>query len=250
MTQPLITLALAKAATGRTNWTEVAAWAAWATVAIYIVIGLFAWRQVREARTLREEQARPFVFVDFEPGFLVYLTVENLGRTMARDVSIHFDKPLESTFDQRSRELNESPLFREPFPALPPGKKIRVLFDQFPARLEAGLPLAYEVELRYRGPTGRKEWEKPYRIDLGLYVGSQLPPKGIPELVAEVENIRKEMERWRGSGGRGLLAHVVSQQRQDRIAMRRMNAYILRQQGRKALARSLRERTLSRFGLR
>ena len=51
-----------------------------------IMLGLFAWRQVREARKLRVEQARPFVIVDFEPGFLVYLTVENLGRTMAREV--------------------------------------------------------------------------------------------------------------------------------------------------------------------
>ena len=41
-----------------------------------IVIGLFAWRQVREARKLREEQARPFVIVDFDPGFRVYLPLQ------------------------------------------------------------------------------------------------------------------------------------------------------------------------------
>lgn len=95
---------------------------AWATVGIYIVLGLFAWRQVGEARKLREEQARPFVIVDFEPGFLVYLTVENLGRTMAREVSICFDKPLESSLSGR-RELDESPLFREPIPALPRARR-------------------------------------------------------------------------------------------------------------------------------
>jgi hypothetical protein len=75
--------ALAKA----TDWAAVTAWAAWATVAVYVVLGIFAWIQVLQARRLREEQARPFVIVDFEPGFLVYLTVENIGRTMARDVS-------------------------------------------------------------------------------------------------------------------------------------------------------------------
>src|SRR6266496_1022633 len=153
--QPLVTLALAKGATTGTNWPAVAAWAAWATVGIYVVLGLFAWRQVHEARKLREEQARPFVIVDFEPGFLVYLTVENLGRTMARDVSIHFDKPLQSSLPDR-RELDESPLFREPILALPPGKKIRVLFDQFDGRTEAKLPFTYDVEVRYRGPTGNK----------------------------------------------------------------------------------------------
>jgi hypothetical protein len=207
---------------------------------------LFAWRQVREARKLREEQARPFVIVDFEPGFLVYLTVENLGRTMAREVSIRFDKPLKSSLSV-PREIDETPLFREPIPALPPGKKIRVLFDHFDGRRNAGLPLTYNVELRYRGPVGRKEWTDLYRLDLGMYLGSQLPPKGIPELVTEVENVRKEIERCRGSGIR---VHASDQRRQDRIAARQMNAYILREQGRKALARSLWDQALRRYGLR
>jgi hypothetical protein len=246
--QPLVTLALAKAATTGTNWPAVAAWAAWATVLIYIVIGLFAWRQVHEARKLREEQARPFVIVDFEPDWLVYLTVENLGRTMARDVTIHFDKPLTSSLQGR-RELDESPLFREPIPALPPGKKIRVLFDQFNDRTEAKLPLVYDVEVRYRGPTRGTKWKDTYRLDLGMYVGSALPPKGIPELVTEVESIRKEIEKWKGSNLRGLLVHTLDQRQRDKLDRRRVHVRILRQQGPKVLAQRLLAQALRRFGL-
>ena len=248
MIQPLVTLALAKAATTGTNWPAVAALAAWATVLIYIVIGLFAWRQVREARKLREEQARPFVIVDFEPGFLVYLTVENLGRTMARDVRIQFGKPLETTLE-RPREIDETPLFREAIPTLPPGKKIRVLFDQFPARLEAGLALTYDVDVSYKGPTGKKPLKDTYRLDLGMYVGSALPPKGIPELATEVENIRKEIEKWKGSNLRGLLVHTLDQRQLDKLHRRRMHVRILRQQGPKALAQRLLAQALRRFGL-
>jgi hypothetical protein len=246
--QPLVTLALAKAATTGTNWPAVAALAAWATVLIYIVIGLFAWRQVREARKLREEQARPFVIVDFEPGFLVYLTVENLGRTMARDVRIQFGKPLETTLE-RPREIDETPLFREAIPTLPPGKKIRVLFDQFPARLEAGLPLTYDVDVSYKGPTGKKPLKDTYRLDLGMYVGSALPPKGIPELATEVENIRKEIENWKGSNLRGLLVHTFDQRQLDKLHRRRMHVRVLRQQGPKVLAQRLLAQALRRFGL-
>jgi hypothetical protein len=65
-----------------TDWAAVTAWAAWVTIAVYVVLGIFAWLQVLQARRLCEEQARPFVIVDFEPGCLVYLTVENIGRTM------------------------------------------------------------------------------------------------------------------------------------------------------------------------
>jgi hypothetical protein len=67
-----------------TDWGAVTAWAAWATVAIYLALGIFAWIQVLQARKFREEQARPFVIVDFDAGYLVYLTVENIGRTRWR----------------------------------------------------------------------------------------------------------------------------------------------------------------------
>jgi hypothetical protein len=234
--------ALAKA----TDWAAVTAWAAWATVAVYVVLGIFAWIQVLQARRLREEQARPFVIVDFEPGFLVYLTVENIGRTVARDVSIRFDKPLESTLSG-PREIDESPLLRKPIPTLPPGRKIRVLFDQYAARLEAKLPLTYDVTLRYKGPFGKREWEHPYRLDLGIYLGSQEPPKGLPELVTEVENIRKELEKWR-SGTRGLLVHAIDRRRQQRREWRHHHVRILRRKGLRGLARSLRDRALWRLG--
>jgi hypothetical protein len=231
-----------------TDWAAVTAWAAWATVAVYVVLGIFAWIQVLQARRLREEQARPFVIVDFEPGFLVYLTVENLGRTMARDVTIRFDKPLESTLSG-PREIDESPLLRQPIPTLPPGRKIRVLFDQYAARLDAELPLTYDVTLRYKGPLGNKEWEHPYRLDLGVYLGSALHPKGLPELVTEIEKIRKELEKWR-EGGRGLRVETVDRRRQQRIEWRRHHVRILRRQGPRALARSLRDRALWRLGIR
>jgi hypothetical protein len=231
-----------------TDWAAVTAWAAWATVAVYVVLGIFAWIQVLQARRLREEQARPFVIVDFEPGFLVYLTVENIGRTMARDVTIRFDKPLESTLSG-PREIDESPLLRRPIPTLPPGRKIRVLFDQYAARLEAELPLTYDVSLRYKGPFGTKEWEHPYRLDLGIYLGSQEPPKGLPELVSEVERIRKELEKWR-EGSRGLRVETVDRRRQQRIEWRRHHVRILRRQGPRALGRSLWGRVLWRLGFR
>ena len=45
-----------------------------------------------------------------------------------------------------------------------------------------------------------------------MYLGSAEPLKGLPELVAEVEKIRKELEKWRVSG-RGLRVQTVDQRR-------------------------------------
>jgi hypothetical protein len=228
------------------TWTALAAWA---TVIVYIGLFFYARRQVGEARRLREEQARPFVVVDFELGFLVFLTVENLGRTMARNVTIRLDKPLDSTLPE-PHDFDESPIFRgEPIPALPPGKQVRVLFDQAAARLASDLPRSYEVEVRYRGPFGQKYEPDTYRLDLGVYSGSQLPRKGLPELVDEVKTIREELAKWR-PGTSGLLVHTVDKRRQDRRQLRRYNVRTLRTQGPKAFARQLWQRALWRLGIR
>jgi hypothetical protein len=103
--------------------------------------------------------------------------------------------------------------------------------------------------VRYRGPTGRKEFKDTYRLDLGMYVGSALPPKGIPELVAEVENIHKEIEKWKGRGLRDLSVRISDQRQLDKIDRRRMHVRVLRQQGTKALAQRLLAQALGRFGL-
>lgn len=276
------------AALAATDWAAIGAWAAIATVAVYIVLGVFAWRQIREARRLREEQARlaresqeeqarlareswaeqarqarelqeeqarPFVIVDFEPGFLVYLIVENIGRTMARNVTITPDKPFESTLPI-PREIDETPLFREPIPALPPGKKIRVLFDSAPARLNSDLPRAYDVTVRYEGPFGQHYEPDRYPLDLSMYLGSALPPKGLPELVDEVEKVRRELAKWT-DGIRGLRVNTVDRDRQERA---QLNRSLVRRSVRAAeadgivpaawmLAREVWRRALARRGL-
>lgn len=62
------------------------------TAAIALVSVVFAFRQVLEARKLREEQAKPFVVVNFETSKVwekgLLLVVENIGKTLARNVHL------------------------------------------------------------------------------------------------------------------------------------------------------------------
>jgi hypothetical protein len=129
------------------TWTSVAAWT---TAAIYAALLLFAWRQVSEAKRLREEQARPFVVVDFDVDWLTDLTIENVGRTIAHDVRLSFDPSLASTLS-KPWPWEESTLFQTGIPTLVPGKRIAVNFDSVISRFESDLPLAYRVEVSYRG---------------------------------------------------------------------------------------------------
>jgi hypothetical protein len=52
---------------------------------VLLIAAIVAWRQVREARHQREEQARPFVVMTLEIGNTVAeFRIENVGRTIAR----------------------------------------------------------------------------------------------------------------------------------------------------------------------
>lgn len=176
---------------------------------------------------------------------------------MARNVVIKFDQPLTTTIP-RSRELDEAPLFREPIPSLPPGKRIRVPFDTLPARRENGLPLAYDITLRYEGPTGSKYGEgEGYRLDMGIYEVVSTGPKGLPELVGEVEGLRKELHRWT-DGLSGLRVHVVNEERRHRAEFRRLTVQraveSTKEEGivpaARRLTRDMWDRWLDRWGFR
>ena len=83
---------------------DAAGWSAlgtWVTAAIYVALLAYAVRQVGEATRLRRAQTRPFVVVDLEPGYLIYLTVENIGTTVARNVTFSFEPALASTLSKR-----------------------------------------------------------------------------------------------------------------------------------------------------
>src|SRR5947208_12505824 len=142
-----------------TEWTA-AGWAAvgaWGTLAGAATAAVFAWRQVGEGRRTREEQAQPFVVVDFEPSAawigLKDLVIRNTGRTLALDVKLDFDPPLKSAyFSQQPHEtydIMETKLIREGIPTMPPGKEYRLLFERMPDRVESGLPDTYVVTVQF-----------------------------------------------------------------------------------------------------
>lgn len=230
----------------------VAAWAAVSTAVIYIVLGIFAFRQVSEAKALRMEQSRPYVIVDFSfRQFLIYLEVKNIGKTPARNVVIRFDQPLQTTLS-RPRELDESPLLTKPIAMLAPERSIRVLFDVAHERLSReDMPLSYGVTSTYEDQHGRKYRDPEATLDLSPYVGSALDPKSLPDLVDEVEKIRKELAKWT-DGSRGVLVQGTDRdkrvRRQDRWHWRQKAASVRKTEGWVSWIRWLVERQLRRYG--
>jgi hypothetical protein len=140
------------------------------TTLLLFAAGIAAWVQVAHARDARREQARPFVIIDVvaSRAQLFRLEIKNIGKTVAKDVSVAFDPPLESTLDERGRKVRNIPILARGAPSLAPGKTHTFLLDKAPARKNSGLPDTYQVIVAYTGYDGTK-YEDKQVIDLGVY---------------------------------------------------------------------------------
>jgi hypothetical protein len=188
---------------------DAASWSAlgtWVTAAIYVLLLLYAIRQVGEATRLRRAQTRPFVVVDFEPGHLIFLTVENIGSTVARDVTFKFEPPLASTFS-KPWAFDEAVLLTEGIESVPPRRRHRIIFDTAIQRLNTDeLPKQHVATVSYSDDDGHKYVDR-YTLDLGAMAHTSPEEKGLPDLVKEVAKLNKELASW-GDGTRGLLVHA------------------------------------------
>jgi hypothetical protein len=86
--------------------------------------------------------------------FIIELVVENIGSTLARDVSFKFNPSLQSSLNDS--ELEESFLVRQGIPTMAPGMRLARIFDSAIQRQEAGdLPWRFNVEVQFSDYRGR-----------------------------------------------------------------------------------------------
>jgi hypothetical protein len=154
------------------------------------------------ART-REDQTRPYVVVDWEfEQSLIILTIRNVGQTIARNIDLKFPTPLKSA-TWGDRDFDSMAALRDGIPSLAPGQVLRIHFDTFTGHKSSGLPMRYKAIAGYDGIRGRRHDEE-FILDLSTYEEAAYAPKGLPDLVKQVEAIRKELHSWRDSSHGGL----------------------------------------------
>lgn len=177
------------------------------TLLIAVLAAWFAWRQVGEARRLREAGGQPFVVVDIRPGKawanLLTLVIENTGTTLARDVKITFDPPMTTTL--HDSKLPGGVLIQEGIEALPPGRRIETLFDLSHDRHEQNLPMRYAVTVSFSDFRGKRIEQLRYVIDLAyLYDLRLIGEKTVHDVATSLDLIRQEIQRWRSPRGPGV----------------------------------------------
>ena len=183
------------------NAEAVTAWAAMLTALIALAAALFARAQVREARTLREEQAQPFVIVDIEPSpnamSFLELVVSNIGNTLARDVTFHFDPPLRRAW-KPDMDPNDWSIFKDGIPSFPPGRSFRMLFDIGHERHSAGYGKdRHTVTVTFKGPRGQELEPLTYILDPAYIMEpNRLGVRTVHHVAEHLDKIAKRMERW------------------------------------------------------
>lgn len=193
---------------------------AWSALTFVVLVGAAAltWRQVREAQRAREEQSRPFVLLDFEIVFAVFieLHVRNVGQTIARDIRFEFDKPLESAARTESWNPADLSMFREGIKYLAPGKTIKVLLDQFVQREEQGLPRTYTVTVTYTDSRRKNDYREDIALDLNTYVGTNgINQNGLHEIHKQLESIADNVKRWTDFHGLKIVTSADQERRAE-----------------------------------
>lgn len=187
------------------------AWAAIAAWLTLLVVGLsarLALVQLRDARALREEEARPVVLVDLDIDkhpHMIYVYFQNLGRTTAHNVRLWFDPPLESSVRGPGRVA----FFEHIFPTLPPGKRLESFLDTAITRLSehTTLPTSYVATVTYEDRRGA-QYADSYLLDIEAFRGRMyVGKKDIDDVAKALESMSQQLRSW--NDPRGAVTAVV-----------------------------------------
>ncbi|MCZ2807558.1 hypothetical protein O2W18_20830 [Modestobacter sp. VKM Ac-2983] len=155
--------------------------------------------QLEEARTLRREQAQPYVVMSAVPNQampeFIEVVIQNLGTTGARDVIISCTPPLVRT-DQEDRAQEVKLPGTIPF--LAPGQEWRTFWDQGRERSEERydhLPTRHDVSITYTDSFDEVH-TTPSVLDWGVFTSRQwMVEKGVHQAVGHLEKISKDLHK-------------------------------------------------------
>lgn len=179
-----------------------------AVTAVVAVSALFlATRQLAEARSLRREQAQPYVVAFMEssgvsPHF-VDLVVRNFGKTAAFDVQVEAEPGLKRSDGQGG--IEDVQLF-DKLPTLVPGQEWRTFWDYSPARTDLDVPSLHELVVRYNGAEGQRFKPLHYILDWSAFTSRRwVQQYGVHDAAKALREMQSTIKRWQ-DGPRGGLA--------------------------------------------
>ena len=182
-----------------------------ATAAIAALAGIVAWRQLREARHLRREQAQPYVvcYAERTPGHDqgLDIVIRNFGTTVARDVTLEVTPPImRSGHAGRPPERVRLPVA---LPVLVPGQEWRTWWDLGSNRVDTDLVGRHDVVVSYKDSQGKRLPATPSVLDWDDFSPQTwLVTYGMHETATALRELAKTVKSFKYRAGGGLAAYV------------------------------------------
>lgn len=177
-------------------------------------------KSLYEMREQRDAEIAPYIIAYLDaPGHInrsLYLVIKNTGKTVAKNVKIIFDPPLQTQYP----ELLQRILPPDGIPSIPPDYEIRTVIDSFQSYKNSG-PMAFAVVVTYYGGISDKPREDKYYLDLMLFRGTVSskeiePPsdtaKALQKIQSSIEMIVAELQK---------MSDTISQNYESKIASNR-----------------------------
>lgn len=187
----------------RSAWTPEATWAmwgalgTWAAVLVALVAAAFILWQIREARTLSEEQARPYVVVwvelDEETRTTIELHVKNVGQTAALDVKVALDPPYEWKNPALGMRFMDAAVFKSGLPTMPPGWQVTLAMEFVRDISEHGDLVPITATVAYNDRSGTAHADS-FTLDLAYLQGALwLDKHGVHHIAQTLRAAAKKM---------------------------------------------------------
>lgn len=208
------------------TWLRTNGWLTdWLLLLVAIVTAWFALVQIRHARQVQDEQARPYVVVGIRrvTAGIVELYVKNFGSTAAYGVSMASEPAIESVTDPGFTVFDVIPTL------VPQDEWSTIWEDHAHERKGAGAPDRFDITVSYRGAatsaprSGRrrgrsgKVFTDRYVIDWAPYWSSSfVVQRDMDDLVKAVQDIHRSIGRDQ-LGQRNLVqsGHSIAESLQD-----------------------------------
>jgi len=190
-----------------------------------VILAVLTFQMVREMKQSREEDRRPYVYVDFVfDTSVILIMVKNSGRSGAKNIKFLFSPGLISSKNEKISEIN---MFKEGIKFLPPEIEIKTWFDMGPSFYKSDLPKTYNVEIEYQNVITDKKYRESFVLDLNTRLG--ITTMGRHTLHDLVEELKKINSTLKGAGS-GFLVENAEQrlkrykrQREEMIKLQDQN---------------------------
>jgi len=170
---------------------------------------------LQEMRNARAEENAPFVVVYFKyvhSRSTIYLVVENIGKSVAQNIKMEFDPPLQGSKFMRP-DLKSNTLLTEGIYSIVPNYKIPIPFDFLNHYIHENLPLEYSVSVTYYGNGNLPKQEVKYVLDLKPYKYTHfVTEKGLDEIDETLQRLESHFSHYEGSidTANNLLNHIAN----------------------------------------